>query len=140
MREINGKKIGIGLLCVLLLTGTFLTGHYAGAASKTPGSVEDPLVTLGYLEKRLADTGGSYKKVQLNKGDCLLGVEGTYIIVLGGSVVTAEGSLVDVTAGTLTEKDTSMFLYHGYIVPESDTGCEAMSSCTLFVAGDYTIK
>lgn len=140
MRKINGKKIGIGLLCVLLLTGTFLTGHYAGAASKTPGSAEDPLVTLGYLEKRLAGTDGSYKKVQLNKGDSLLGEEGTCVIVLGGSVVAAEGSLVDVTAGTLTEEDTSMFLYHSYIVSESDTGCEALSSCTLFVSGTYTIK
>lgn len=140
MQRVNGKKIGIGMLCVLLLAGTFWTGHYAGAASKTPGSAEDPLITLGYLEKRLAGAGGNYKKVQLNKGDSLLGREGTCVIVLGGSVVAAEGGLVDVTTGTLTEEDTSMFLYHSYIVPESDTGCEALSSCTLFVSGEYTIK
>lgn len=140
MQRVNGKKIGIGMLCVLLLAGTFWTGHYAGAASKTPGSAEDPLITLGYLEKRLAGAGGNYKKVQLNKGDSLLGNEGTCVIVLGGSVVAAEGGLVDVTMGTLTEEDTSMFLYHSYIVPESDTGCEALSSCTLFVSGEYTIK
>lgn len=140
MKKINGKKIGIGVLCGVLLTGTFLTGRYAGAASKTPGGAEDPLVTLGYLEKRLDGAGGGYKKVQLNKGDSLLGKEGTCIIVLGGSVVAAEGGMVDVTAGALTEEDTSMFLYHSYVVPEFDTGCEALSSCTLFVSGEYTIK
>ena len=72
MRKVNGKKLGIGVLCALLLAGAFLTGHYAGAASKTPGGAEDPLITLGYLEKRLAEASGSYEKVQLNKGEKLL--------------------------------------------------------------------
>lgn len=140
MRKISGKKMGIGVLCALLLVGTFRIGHYAGAASKTPGGAEDPLITLSYLEKRLAGVGGAYEKVKLNRGECLLGKEGTCVIVLGGSVVAAEGGLVDMTLGTLTEEDTSLFLYHSYIVPESDTGCEALASCTLFVSGEYTIK
>lgn len=140
MRKVNGKKLGIGVLCALLLAGAFLTGHYAGAASKTPGGAEDPLITLGYLEKRLAEVSGSYEKVQLNKGEKLLCGEGAGIIVLGGSVVAAEGGLVDVTAGTFTEEDTSMFLYHSYIVPENDAGCEALSACVLFVSGEHGIK
>ncbi len=140
MRKANGKKLGIGVLCALLLAGAFWSGHYAGAASKTPGSAEDPLITLGYLEKRLAGADGGYEKVQLNKGDKLLCGEGTCVIVLGGSVVAAESGLVDVTMGTFTEEDTSMFLYHSYIVPENDAGCEALSACVLFVSGEHRIK
>lgn len=140
MKRISGKKIGIGILCVLLLVGTFWGGHYAGAASKTPAGAEDPLITLSYLEKRLSGAVGGYERVQLNKGECMLGEEGTCVIVLGGSVVAAEGDLVDVTEGNLTKEDTSMFLYHSYIVPESGVGCEALSSCTLFISGAYVIK
>ena len=54
-----------------------------------------------------------------------------------------EGSgenLVDVTEGSLTEEDTSLFLYHNYIAAEKGSGCEALSTCTLLVFGDYTIR
>lgn len=134
------KKIGLMLGVALLVVGAFVTGHYAGAASKTPGSAGDPLITLGYLEERLTGIGGSMQKVQLGKGEILSGKTGTGIVVLGGSL-TAEGAgLVDLTEGKLTEEDTSLFLYHNYIVAEDISGCEALSSCTLLVSGEYVIK
>lgn len=134
------KRIGLILGAVILTTVAFLTGHYAGAASKTPGSAGDPLVTLGYLEERLAGIGGNVQKVQLGRGDILTGKTGTGIVVLGGSL-TAEGTgLVDLTDGRLTEEDTSLFLYHNYIVAEETSGCEALSSCTLLISGEYKVK
>lgn len=134
------KKIILGVLCGVLVVGAFWTGHYAGAAAKTPGSTGDPLITLSYLEGRLASGMGGYEKVALAKGQILLGEEGTGVVVLGGSVTAEGGSLIDLTQGTLTQEDTSLFLYHSYIVPEEKVGCEALSSCTLFVSGEYTIK
>lgn len=136
----RGKKVICAIGIAVLTAGAFLSGHYAGAASKTPGSEGDPLITLSYLEGRLAGHGGGLQRVQLNRGQRIIGKAGTSIIVFGGSVTAAGGSLVDVTQGVQAEEDTSMFLYHSYIVPEENAGCEALSSCTLFVGGEYTIK
>ncbi len=134
------KKIGLILGVTVLVAGAFFTGHYAGAASKTPGGSGDPLITLGYLEGRLAGIGGSMQKVQLGRGDILTGETGTEIVVLGGSL-TAEGAgLVDLTEGRRMEEDTSLFLYHSYIVAEGMSGCEALSSCTLLVSGEFEVK
>ena len=135
----NGKKIACGVGAVILLAGAFLTGHYAGAASKAPGSTGDPLVTLSYLEGRLTQAGG-YAKVQLGRGQTLVGQPGTGILVLGGSVTAAGAGVVDVTEGSLSESDTSLFLYHSYIVSEKGSGCEALSGCTLLVSGEYVMK
>lgn len=134
------RKIGLILGVAVLTAVAFFTGHHAGAASKTPGSEGDPLITLGYLEGRLAGIGGCPQKVQLTRGETLTGGTGTGIIVLGGSL-TAEGTgLVDLTEGNLTEEDTSLFLYHNYIVAEGMSGCEALSSCTLLVSGEFEVK
>lgn len=134
------KKIGLVLAVAVLVAGAFFTGHYAGAASKTPGSSGDPLVTLGYLEGRLEGISGSMQKVQLSRGEKLTGETGTGIVVLGGSLTAAGPGLVDLTEGKLTEEDTSLFLYHNYIVAEETTGCEALSACTLLVSGEFKVK
>lgn len=135
------KKKLIGMFGVaVLVCGAFFTGHSAGAASKTPGTSGDPLVTLSYLEERLIGTGGSTERVQLKQGQTLTGATGTGIIVLGGSVTAAGDGLVDVTAGEKAEGDTSLFLYHSYIVAEKNGGCEALSGCTLLVCGEYKVK
>jgi len=133
------KKIICGIGVALLVAGAFLSGHYAGAASKTPGTTGDPLITLSYLEGRLAETGGYAEKVQLKKGQRLLGEPGSGVIVLGGSVIADGSGLIDVTQGGLVEKDTSLFAYHSYMISEKGSGCEALSACTLFVLGNYTI-
>lgn len=134
------KKVGLILVMAVIVIATFFTGHYAGAASKTPGSAGDPIITLGYLEGRLAGIGGYSQKVQLSRGETLTGGTGTGIVVLGGSL-TAEGTgLVDLTEGRLTEEDTSLFLYHNYIVAEGTAGCEALSSCTLLVSGEFEVN
>ncbi len=134
------KKIGLMLGAALLVAVAFFTGHYAGAASKTPGSQGDPLITLGYLEGRLEEIGGGMQKVQLGKGEVLTGETGTGIVVLGGSVTAAGVGLVDLTDGKLTEEDTSLFLYHNYVVAEGLSGCEALSPCTLLVSGEFEVK
>lgn len=135
-----GKKLWIVMGVAVLTVGAFFTGHSAGAASKTPGSMGDPLITRGYLEERLAAVGGGMEKVQLSRGEILTGEIGTEIVVLGGSL-TAEGTgLVDLSTGTLTEEDTSLFLYHNYVAAEEGAGCEALSSCVLLVFGKYETK
>lgn len=133
------KKIGYAAGGILLLAAAFFSGHYAGAASKTPGGVEDPLITLSYLESRLTQQGG-YTTLSLKKGETLVGGAGTGIVLLKGSATAAGGSIVDLTEGSLTAQDMSMFLYHSYIVPEGKGGCKALSSCTLLVTGEYKLQ
>lgn len=133
------KKIGYAAGGILLLTAAFFSGRHAGAASKTPGGAEDPLITLSYLESRLTERGG-YTTVYLKKGETLTGSAGTGIVLLGGSATAAGSAIVDLTDGSLTAKDTSMFLYHSYIVPEGKSGCKALSSCTLLVFGEYVLQ
>ncbi len=135
----TAKKIGCGAAGAILLAAAFLSGRYAGAASKTPGSTEDPLITLSYLESRLTGQGG-YTTVSLKKGEVLTGSEGTGIILLRGSATAAGKSVVDLTEGSLTAEDTSLFLYHSYIVPEEKGGCKALSACTLLVMGEYRVR
>lgn len=133
------KKIGYAAAAAVLLAAAFFSGRYAGAASKTPGSVEDPLITLSYLESRLTQQGG-YTTITLKKGELLTGGAGTGIVLLKGSATAAGGNIVDLTEGSLTAQDMSMFLYHSYIVPEGKGGCRALSSCTLLVAGEYRLQ
>lgn len=133
------KLVCIAGVAVLVL-GAFFTGHSAGAASKTPGTTGDPLITLSYLEERLSGVGSVSERVQLKKGQSLTGEIGTGIIVLGGSVTAAGDGLVDVTAGEKAEEDTSLFLYHSYVITEKDGGCEALSGCTVLVSGEYELK
>lgn len=133
------KKIGCAAGAVILLIAAFMTGRHAGAASKTPGGVEDPLITLSYLESRMGEQGG-YVTVNLKKGQSLTGTEGTGIILLAGSATAIGEGVVDLTEGSLTKEDISMFLYHSYIVPEEKSGCNALSACTLLVNGKYTIQ
>ncbi|MCQ2386426.1 MAG: hypothetical protein MJ078_07125 [Clostridia bacterium] len=131
------KKAGIALLGAVFIAAAFFSGKSVGAASKTPGGAEDPLITLSYLESRLDGTGG-FCKVSLKKGQTLLGTEGTQIILLGGSAAS-RNSVADLTEGKLLSDDLSMFLYHSYLVPEDDSGCTALSACVLFVSGSYEV-
>lgn len=134
------KKVLFSLGAVLLIVAAFFTGHYAGAASKTPGSTGDPLITLSYLEGRLAKAGSVRCKVQLGKGQKLTGKQGTGIVVLGGSATADGAGLVDLTSGSLTESDTSLFAYHSYVITEDNTGCAALASCTVLVTGEYEVN
>ena len=136
----NKRKVVCGIGVAVLVAGAFFTGHSAGAASKTPGSTGDPLVTLSYLEERLGMAQGEVQKVQLSRGEVLTGKPGTEIVVLGGSVTATGSGLVDVTEGSLAEADTSLFLYHSYIATETSSGCEALSTCTVLVSGEYAVK
>lgn len=131
------KKAGIAVLGGVLVMGAFFSGKSVGAASKTPGGVDDPLITLSYLESRLGDTK-SCQKVLLRNGQTLYGGEGTTILLLGGSAAAKDG-LVDMTAGSLLGDDLSLFLYHNYLVPEYGGGCTALSSCVLYVSGNYEL-
>lgn len=135
----KGKRCACVIGGILLLGAAFATGHHAGAASKTPGSVEDPLITLSYLESRLTEQSG-YTAVALKKGQTVTGTAGTQMVLLSGSATAAGTGAVDLTEGSLTPKETSLFLYHSYIVPEGKGGCTALSACTLLLTGEYTIQ
>lgn len=134
------KKIFCIAAGIALVIAAFTSGRYAGAASKTPGSAGDPLLTLSYLEKRLEEYGNACEKVTLSRGQTLTGVPGTEFVILGGSVTALGAGVVDITEGRLTEEDTSLFLYHKYILTEDGSGCEALSAATVLIYGKYEKK
>lgn len=125
---------------MLLVGAGFVSGRYAGAASGTPGSEGDPLVTLSYLEGRLEGQNGSGKRIKLEKGQRVTGNQGTVLILIGGSATVTGDGLADVTEGCAAQEDTSLFPYHSYVVTDETAGCEALSGCTFFVSGEYGLK
>lgn len=134
------KTVGGTVAVILLLFGAFMTGKHAGAASKTPGSTEDPLITLSYLESRLAGRGGNYEAVLLKKGETLYGDIGTGIVLLTGSATATGDGVVDLTEGYVTREETSIFLYHNYMVHSENGGCTALTGCTVLVQGEYLVQ
>ena len=140
---VNKKKIRSIISIVLLIILTFYGGTKVGAAQNTPGSVYDPLITQSYLEQRLKEleierTG--FQKVTLAKNKILSLEAGSQIIVLTGTASAyGKKGLVDITEGIALEKELSVMKYHLCLAPETGSGLQVTTSCTVYVTGNYTI-
>lgn len=136
------KGIAIGAIAALLIGSTFV---YSAA-----GDNDDPLVSLSYLEERLAKVTGAAKSdalevIELMNGETLVGNEGTEITLRGGRA-TAYGvgkfaGLADITEGRDIETSESLKYNHLLIVPRSDgRGIRATTNNTwVMVRGEYKI-
>ena len=115
--------------------------------SADPGSADDPVVTLSYIEKVLTpklDAQQSFQVVSVNNGQVLEGADGTELILRMGTadvVATAKGGLADVTAGTDLADGLQVPANHHLIVPLSDgRGVRATKDCLFMIKGRYTVK
>ena len=152
------KRLCIGLSSAVILLG-------ATVVFSEPGSENDPLVSLSYVEKKIEQlkyyvdekinnknnenvTSNSWQPVEVLKGQALICKEGTEIILRSGeaNAITIikggiENGLTDVTLGKDLKMDESIKNNHLLIVPRDDgRGAKAIKNSFFLVKGNYEIR
>ena len=149
----NFEKIGlIALICIL----TISAGVFA-----SPGSPDDPLISLSYIpaqllpeiysyiDSKVQEAGGSgtadsFKVVDLKSGQKVICNAGCELILRMGSaniIATASGGISDVTKGTDLPHNSAMPSNHLLIVPVSDgRGIVMTSDGKVMIKGTYTLQ
>lgn len=140
------NKIVMVILIAALGVGVFRVGMIAGAASSTPGSVGDPLITQSYLEKRLKEVSTDktaeqgFVKVTIVKGKSFYALEGTeFMLYSGNAKVIGSSGIVNLTSGELFKTDNTAVMYSLYLSPADKNGVKASSNIVLYVKGKYKI-
>lgn len=148
------RKISITLLCVI-----FMSICLPGLAAD-PGSSDDPLITLSYIndvlmpqvksyvESKLgsveAGTSSVFEVVNLKKGQTVIADKSTEFILRMGSasiVATQKGGISDVTAGIDLQNGSKMPSNHLLIVPLDDgRGLTMQTDGIVMIRGNYSIK
>lgn len=134
-----GKRRIILCIAIVVLAGVlFGSGMMVGAATNGAGSQNDPVVSLSYLDYRLGKleggAAGGYSKVVLNKGDSYTPGDGsTFIVYSGNASVIGEEGLINVSEGTLFQKDYSVVLYNQFLATDNTSGIRAESKVVLYV-------
>ena len=127
-----------------------------------PGSVDDPLVTLSYVNNKIDQikeyidlkisnsnsSGGSSELVvvELGQGEQIIGKAGTEIILRSGKStaygVEADKGLSDVTDGKDIDNEINYLpANHLLIIPRDDgRGAYAVTDSIFLVRGDYEIR
>lgn len=148
-------------IVALALLACLIVGQGVYGATKTPGSAEDPLVTLSLVEQKLSQLkfyvderlksvpkeqqgGTALEVVELKPGEKLIGQSGTEIILRAGDAVTIAsslGGLADVTGAKDLQHNDVVPANHLLIVPRDDQrGVSAKSNVVLMVRGGYTVQ
>lgn len=157
------KWIWIPVLVLVIVLGNALT---VGAATGTPGSAEDPVVTKSYVETFLrnavkeevtaqmatyegptAASEGSteFTVLELKTGESVLGGSGTEIIVRAGRAVSignGANGLADVTQALDVLDGEPVGNNHLLICPRDDgRGIMATTdNCWVMVRGTYVVR
>ena len=146
---------------IIIVSGAIVLMGSAIAFSE-PGSIEDPLVTLSYVNNKIdqikeyidvkvanmKDSGSSnqLEVVELKEGQSLMGKSGTEIILRGGKStaygVQVDKGLTDVTDGKDIDDEANYLpANHLLIIPRDDgRGAYAVTDSIFLVRGDYEIK
>ena len=151
---IRGSILVLGVITILLGTTVVFS---------EPGSEEDPLVSLSYLEKRMEqfkyyvdekldkistgsgnDVSNNLEVVEIMSGQSIIGKNGTEIILRSGraKIIAGKlGGLSDVTEGKDLGMDKLVPLNHLLIIPRDDNrGVLAITEAIFLVKGEYEIK
>lgn len=158
------KKPIVNIIIVMGILIFIVQAIYANTIE--PGSKEDPVVTLSYVEQRIeqlkfyidekispsqssdphsgGQNGMGIDIVSLGTGQSLIADEGTEIILRAGNAVAIDspsGGLANVTAGRDIQKNQPISANHLHIVPKSDgRGVRALDNYViLMVRGSYRI-
>lgn len=147
------KKNVFKKMCVILIATILVSVCLPGMAAN-PGSNEDPLVSLSYVnevlmpqlrsyvDSKATASSGTFKLVEVKKGQTVIGSMSTQFILRTGSataVATAKGGIADVTAGRDLPLYTPIPLNHLLIVPYEDwRGVEMVTDGILLINGPYS--
>ncbi len=150
MKKTLTKKITLTLAALL-----FLSVCLPGLASD-PGSNEDPLVTLSYIndvlmpqvksyvDSKAASSSGSFEIVNLKAGQTVIANASTEMILRMGNaqiVATQKGGVADVTMGIDLQNGAVMPANHLLIVPLDDgRGAQMLSDGIIMIKGSYKIS
>ena len=157
------KKIKSPIFLALIITLSLITvGQMVYASTKEPGSKEDPIVTMSFVElkieqlkdyidqKSFSSNGSNpiqsptFKVVELKGGQSLIAGAGTELILRSGeasAISSSLGGLSDVTGAKDLQKDEKVPTNHLLIIPRDDgRGVRALADCFLLVRGGYTIN
>lgn len=150
------KKVTLVLGVILIILGTTIV-------FSEPGSDNDPLVSLSYLEKSIeelkvyidekifkiennsqVEESNNLEVVEILSGQWLIGESGTEIILRGGKaeIVGGElGGLSDVTLGKDLPMGEFVPANHLLIIPRDDgRGVKATTNAIFLVRGEYSIR
>jgi hypothetical protein len=141
------KKILAGLAVMI---SVFALTVAVSAASGTPGSESDPVVTKSYVDSQIAQlkssgvSTDSYKAVQLTAGQKLIGGEGTEVILRSGEATAIDNGangVSDVTGASDLMTGQTIALNHLLLIPRSDgRGLHAITEAWVMVRGSYSIQ
>ncbi len=150
MKKRLKSKLLTGVMCVAIGCLTI------PSLAANPGSEEDPLVSMSYINdvlmpqvrsyvdsKAVQAAGEAYQVVNLKKGQTVIGGQSTEFILRMGSatvVATDKGGLADVTAGVDLSKGSVMPSNHLLIVPFDDQrGVTMQTDGIVMIKGSYSI-
>jgi len=143
------KKISL-TACALMFLSVCLPGLAAD-----PGSSEDPLVTLSYINDVLmpqvksyvdskSQSLGGFEIVNVKAGQTVITSASTEMILRMGNaqiVATQKGGVADVTQGIDLQNGAVMPSNHLLIVPLDDgRGAQMLSDGIIMIKGNYTVK
>ncbi len=158
MKKLKSKKIIVSILCMLVFS--------MPALASDPGSSDDPLITLSYVNDVLIpqmksyvdasvaslDIGSSsadansysYNIVNVSKGQTIIGSKSCHMIMRMGDgivVATQKGGIADVTDGIDLANGTSVPSNHLLIVPVDDgRGIKMNTDGIIMISGSYSVK
>jgi len=153
------KNLILILTAVSIFIGALMTVYAEG------GSASDPLISLSYLETRLASlkedilktigsnagsvpsgSGPTYTAIMLNSGQTLTALSGGIeILTRRGNFITVDpvgDGIVNLTSGNELKNGEALALQNLYMIPRSDgRGIKALSDeCWVMVRGNYEVK
>lgn len=153
------KATPLALTVALALLISFAAGLYAGRTAQgspvpEPGSADDPLITLSYLEQYLREHGmgesvSTFKVVTVSPGQMLEGGEGTELILRAGIAEAVSNSagngISNISVGKDLLSGERLSTNQLMIVPRADgRGARVPATSTqeavFLVRGPYTIK
>ena len=119
------------------------------------GTEKDPVVTVSYLNEKLAQlkntggagmasTGSEMKLVELKAGDRIIAAAGSELILRSGeatAIATDLGGLSDLTKGKDIKHARQVERDHLLVIPRSDgRGLLAKTGALVLVRGSYSVK
>ncbi|MDI9475994.1 MAG: hypothetical protein ACOX0L_10460 [Natronincolaceae bacterium] len=157
--QTNGKK----LLLVITIGFILVIGQFVYANTKEPGTDEDPLVTLSFVEQRIEqlryyidekvksssgdhsiESGAGFEVAELKAGSSLIGGQSTELILRSGKATAIDspmGGLSDVTGAKDLVKNENVPTNHLLIIPRDDgRGIKATTDIFVMVKGSYDVR